>query len=173
MGKIIKDKRIYDIWHNMIYRCGNPKYPTYMDCSVCAEWLEYKNFKTWYLKNYYSIENEKMCVDKDILYKGNKVYSALTCCIIPERINMLLTSRQFHRGELPIGVYFHNNKYEAKCKIDGKDKYLGSYDNVISAFKAYKKEKENAIKQVANQYKNRIPKHIYHALMNYSIDYND
>ena len=32
-----------------------------------------------------------MCLDKDILYKNNTIYSKDTCIFIPERINILFT----------------------------------------------------------------------------------
>ena len=136
------EKRIYDIWHNIVFRCNNEKYPTYLQCSVCDEWKTFENFKQWYTDHYYKIGREKMCVDKDILYKHNTIYSPRTCCIVPETINMLFTNRQRFRGSLPVGVTLKNGKYIAKCKIDSKDRYIGSFNTSIEAFEAYKSVKE-------------------------------
>ena len=48
-----------------------------------------------------------MCLDKDILYKNNTIYSKDTCIFIPERINILFTKNNAKRGNYPIGVYFN------------------------------------------------------------------
>ena len=88
-------KDSYNTWRGMLERCYGEKYqkkfPTYIDCSVCDEWKSYENFERWYNLNYYEVENEKMQLDKDILFKGNKIYSPNTCVFVPQRINKLFT----------------------------------------------------------------------------------
>lgn len=68
---------IYSVWCHMLERCYDDKYkekyPTYKDCKVCEEWLNFQNFAKWYEENYYEIPNEKMCLDKDILIKGKRI----------------------------------------------------------------------------------------------------
>ena len=59
------------------------KHPTYENVYVCEEWHNFQNFAKWYYNNYYSINEERMEIDKDILYKNNKVYSPDTCIIVP------------------------------------------------------------------------------------------
>ena len=51
-----------------------------------------------------------MCLDKDILYKGNKEYAPDKCIFVPERINKLFLKNDADRGDLPIGVTYHKNK---------------------------------------------------------------
>lgn len=114
-----------------------------------------------------------MCVDKDILYKHNTIYSPQTCCIVPETLNMLFTNRQRYRGDLPVGVTHKDGRYMAKCKIKSKDKYIGFFNSPIEAFNAYKNTKEKYIKEIAETFKSKIPEKIYNALMNYSIEIND
>ena len=78
-----KDK-CYKVWHSMMNRCYSKKYhskfPTYQNCSVCNEWTYLSNFKRWFDENYV----DGYVLDKDILVKGNKVYSPETCCFVPE-----------------------------------------------------------------------------------------
>ena len=66
----------YAKWKSMLQRCYSEKYvdrrKCYVDCSVCEEWLRFSNFKRWFDKNYI----EGYYLDKDILVKGNKVYTA-------------------------------------------------------------------------------------------------
>ena len=60
----------YKCWKDMLRRCYSAKYqekqPTYKDCYVYNEWLYYPNFKNWYDKNYYEVENKTSQLDKDI-----------------------------------------------------------------------------------------------------------
>ena len=103
-----KNNEYYDIWHDMIKRCYDPKYQekhsTYKDCKVEDYLLNFQNMGEWIDKNYYEVPGEQMCLDKDILHKGNKVYSRETCIFVPERINTLFTKCNKSRGKDPIGV---------------------------------------------------------------------
>lgn len=88
-------KDSYKVWYAMIQRCYkecNTVKKTYKDVFVCDEWLCYENFEKWYDKNYYKIENEVMNLDKDILIKGNKIYSPSTCVFVPKRLNILFVN---------------------------------------------------------------------------------
>ncbi len=171
----------YDTWHSMLQRCYNEKLhkkrPSYIGCTVCEEWHNFQTFAKWHDENYYKVEGQRIELDKDILVKGNKIYSPNTCIFVPQSINTLLIKRDSKRGEFPIGIYFKkkNNKYSVQCS-NGKDKnqqYLGLFDTPIQAFNVYKSFKENIIKQIADEYKNKIPKNIYDALYNYEVEYND
>lgn len=172
-------KKSYNAWKAMIHRCYSEKEhkraPTYQNCSVCKEWLYYSNFEQWWDDNYYEINNQEMHLDKDILIKGNKVYSPQTCTIVPQDINSLLIKRDSKRGNLPIGVtYFkRDKKYMATiCKF-GKQHYLGLYNTPEEAFQAYKQEKERHIKEVAEKYKDKIPKKLYDAMYKWEIEITD
>ena len=176
---------IYKVWRCMLQRCYAPyyldKHPTYRDCMVCEEWLNFQNFAKWYEENYYKVKEEKMSLDKDILYKGNKLYSPSTCVFVPQRINNLFTKGNAIRGEYPIGVSYEKscNKLTVCCNIykNGKNKteHLGRYsiNKPFQAFYVYKKYKENYIKQVADEYKELIPKKLYDALYKYEVEIND
>ena len=174
------DERAYEIWQGMLERCysrHSEKYPTYVGCAVCEEWHNYQNFAKWYEGNYYEIDGERMCLDKDILVKGNKTYSPETCVFVPNEINCLFTKSNRARGEYPVGVYYKkkNKKFCSQCKIGGgkPQKYLGLFLTVEEAFQAYKEFKEQYIKEVANKYKNKIPSRLYEAMMNYEVNIND
>lgn len=184
----VSDKRKvtiqYKKWHMMLNRCYEPyelnKYPTYIDVDVCEEWLCFQNFAKWFDENYNEIEGEKMDLDKDILFKGNKVYSPETCCYVPRRINVLIVKRDLDRGGLPLGVSKceKENVFRARCCIideDGKGKtiHLGRFDNEIDAFIAYKTFKEAYIKQIASEYRDKLPERVYNALINWKVEIND
>ena len=149
--------------------------PSYIGCSVIEDWNNFQVFGEWYNHNYYEVDNEEMTLDKDILVKRNKIYSPDTCIFVPKNINILFTKRSRFRGKYPIGVHYQkqNQKYIAQCSNRGEEIYLGCFDNPKLAFNTYKKYKENLIKQVAEEYKNKIPKMLYDAMYKYEIEITD
>lgn len=168
------------VWENMLMRCYDPYYinehTTYINCYVCKEWHNFQNFAKWYEENYYEVPNERMELDKDLLFKGNKIYSPQTCIFVPQRINLLFTKANKKRGELPIGVTFSKkkNKFQSQCCIgQGKRLFLGYHTSPIEAFKSYKNFKENYIKQIANEYKELIPQKLYDALYKWEVKIDD
>ena len=178
-----KDTIEYKHWSNMIHRCYDKtiqeKQPYYKGCTVCEEWHNFQNFAKWFNDNYYQINHEAMCLDKDILHKGNKIYSPNTCCFVNNRINVLFTKNTIKRGNYPIGVSYHKEKkrFEAKCSIffEGRkiNKFLGGFNDPIVAFNAYKQFKELYIKQVADEYKEVIPIELYEAMYRYKVEITD
>jgi hypothetical protein len=175
------DRKRYNTWHSMIERCYSKKYqekfPTYIGCIVCEEWHNYQVFCRWFDKNYYEIDNYRMELDKDILHKGNKIYSPENCVFISNNINTLFTKRNSLRGEYPIGVHLDkkSNNLRAQCRDMIKDKkvWLGNYDTELEAFNAYKTFKERHIKEVADLYKDKIPQKLYEALYRYEVEITD
>jgi hypothetical protein len=139
----------YATWRNMLRRCHDNKYldryPTYKDCHITQSWYNFQCFSEWHDNNYYEVQGEVMCLDKDILIKGNKLYSPDTCMFVPMRINSLFTKANANRGNFPLGVYFDatNNKYISAChNLNGKQEYLGRFYTVEEAFQSYKLFKE-------------------------------
>jgi hypothetical protein len=134
---------------------------------VCDEWKTHSGFKQWFDENYI----EGYSLDKDILVKGNKLYSPDTCCFVPVEINNLLIKRKKHRGDLPIGVGRMNGRYRAFLH----KKHLGMFDTIIEAFNAYKNAKEKEIKYIASLYFNKglISKRVFNALISRTIEITD
>jgi hypothetical protein len=178
-----KNTKVYDCWSNMIKRCyytkTQIKHPTYIGCTVCDEWLNFQVFAKWWYENYYEIEGERTEIDKDILVKGNKIYSPNTCCIVPHDINKLFTKSDSIRGDYPVGVCYdkYENKYISLLnKIhNGKNIQvkLGRYNTIKEAFEKYKEEKEKFIKQKAEEYKEIIPLKLYNAMINWVVEIDD
>ena len=173
----------YIIWHDVLRRCYDPKlhekYSTYKDCEVEDKWLNFQHMGEWIEENYYEIPGETMCLDKDILYKGNKIYSRNTCIFVPERINLLFVKRGNARGDCPIGVSpTSSGNYQATCNDgNGKYIYLGSYSTKEEAFRVYKVYKEKIIKEVIDSYEGIIPEPYYTrlktAMYNYEVEIDD
>lgn len=51
--------------------------------------------------------------------------------------------------------------------------YLGTYDTPEEAFMVYKTAKENHIKEMADKYKDLIPKKLYDAMYEYEVEWED
>lgn len=174
-----KDHKVaYAKWRAMLQRCINPmadkSTESYVECEVCNEWMNFQNFAKWYYENEYHCNNEPLCVDKDILIHGNKIYSPDTCILVPQRINLLFIKELKRRGDLPIGVQKHTNGgYTSLLSTYEGKKYLGYFYDTNLAFATYKKAKEKYIKEVADSYKNIIPQKVYEAIINYRIEITD
>lgn len=174
-----KFSRQYNIWQHMIRRGYSEKYhekyPTYKDVTVCDEWLNFQNFAKWYDENYYEIGEERVELDKDILFKGNKIYSPNTCVFVPRAINSLFTKTNKLRGEYPLGVTSRKSSFFATSmnQILKKKIHIGTYSTPELAFQAYKEYKESHIKEVADLYKDKIPKKLYDALYVYEVEITD
>lgn len=163
----------YYVWNAMIRRCYSPmhhkKQPTYSDCIVCDEWHKYSNFKKWF-DNPENGYREGYHLDKDILVKGNRVYSPETCCFVPAQINDIFVSRPPKDNGLPIGVYIRHGKYNrfyASYGRFGETVRLGGFNTVEEAHVAYIKAKNAYIKEVATDFYSRgeITQRVYEAMM--------
>ena len=168
----------YRLWNGMVNRCYNEKElsrnPTYKDCYVSEDWRYLSNFKEW-CHTQIGFDQDGWHLDKDILVKGNKVYSEDTCCFVPPEINNLFTKADRIRGKYPIGVYEDKQagKFKVRISVEGKQKHVGRYYCEKEAFYAYKVAKEQYIKEVANKWKGQIDVRVYEALINWEVNIDD
>lgn len=160
----------YSRWVDMLTRCYNIKSlkrrPTYSGCSVASEWLVFSNFRKWMERQ----EWQGKHLDKDLLVKGNKVYSSSTCMFIPMEINNILNNHGNARGNYPQGVSWddNNKKFKAQIVIKSKKKYLGIFKTIYLASNSYQKNKKTYIKSIAEEHKDNLK--LYKALLQYSKD---
>lgn len=169
----------YDTWHGMLRRCYAEEYqrknPAYLDCTVCDEWHNFQSFAKWYEENYYIIDGQIMNLDKDILVKGNRVYTPETCIFVPSSINNLFVKNDVNRKTTPIGISIcTNGDYLARCANGtGRDKRLGRFKTYEEAFNVYKIYKEKIVKQVAEKFRLSIPPIIFNTMMKYIVEITD
>ena len=176
----------YTKWMNMLQRCFDNKYKekhsTYKNVTCCDKWLCFANFleDLEILKQECNWNvDEKLNLDKDILHKGNKIYSLENCILVPQWINTLFIKCDINRGNCPIGVCYNkkSKKYQALCSVNGKQTRIGYYTTPQEAFNAYKIAKENEIKKIANDCvsKGFITKdsRLYNAMISYQIEIDD
>ena len=175
-----RDTKDYALWKNMLQRCYSDsayqkKRPTYKDCEVSENFKSYEYFYEW-CHNQIGFDVKGFDLDKDLLVKGNKVYSENTCVFIPKEINSVLTKCTASRGKHLIGVYWSKtaNAFKATVRINkGKPEYLGYFNTELEAFNAYKQAKESFVREQAEKWKGEIDQRAYNALMNYEVGIDD
>ena len=138
----------YFLWNHMLTRCygkkAKLKLPSYEDCTASTNFKYFPYFKDWCSKQI-GFGNEGWQLDKDILVKGNKIYSEDTCCFVPAEINSVFIKCDRSRGEYPLGVNYHKatRKFVAQISYRKIKTHLGLYDTAEDAFKAYKNLKKS------------------------------
>ena len=173
----------YALWQGMLQRCYSnnfkKKNPTYEGCEVSDNFKSYEYFYEW-CNRQIGFGNDgngnPFQLDKDLLTKGNKVYSEYSCIFLPNEINLLLTKRTASRGNHLIGVYYHKRGKVFMAQVSknkGKQEKLGSFNTEIEAFNAYKTAKESFVKEQAEKWKGKIDDRAYNALMNYQVEITD
>ena len=178
-----RNTKEYLLWCRMLQRCYSDSFkkqrPTYDGCEVSDNFKSFEYFYEW-CHSQIGFDNDgngnPFQLDKDLLIKGNKVYSETTCVFLPQEINTLLVKREASRGEYLIGVYWSEtaNTFVARVnKNKGKQEHLGLFTTEIEAFKAYKKAKESFVKEQANKWESQIDPRAYNALMNYQVEIDD
>ena len=149
--------------------------PTYEGCKVSDNFRSYEYFYEW-CNNQIGFGSEGWHLDKDLLIKGNKVYSENTCIFIPSEINSLLIKSTASRGKHLIGVCWSNTNKAFVAKVsrnEGQQEHLGFFNTELEAFDAYKTAKETFIKEQAEKWKSQIDPRAYNALMNYQVEIDD
>lgn len=169
----------YRIWFGMLNRCYSPnQQDSYIGCEMSENFKNFQWFAEWCqhqtgfgLKGYH--------LDKDLLIKGNRMYSEDTCCFLPRSINNFLNvrSNRVKNGNLPEGVCFSISRVNGKdytyiqagIAINGKRKSLGNFKTVKEASEAYLAAKRELAIKLADKFKNEISVRAYNALINFNI----
>lgn len=173
-----KNTREYDLWQHIRTRCYDEsqrwKYPWYVDCTVDKRFHSYQNFAAWATKQVGFAEGFQL--DKDLLVRGNRIYSPDCCVFLPTSINSLLNRNSKIRGDMPIGVRQKDKSrevYTAQMSQGQKKVYIGTFSCPSEAFHAYKIAKEQFMKEMAEKYKAVIDPRAYAALMAYQVEITD
>ena len=150
VGGVRKQKRVwvchhYRAWSDMLQRCYSIKYqernPTYKGCSVSDEWLTFSVFKMW--MECQDFEGKQL--DKDLLFSGNKVYSAEACVFVTKAVNLFTIDSGAARGAWPLGVNWHKGtgKFQSRCRnpFTKRSEYLGLFTCELKAHQEWLRRK--------------------------------
>lgn len=175
-GTITKE---YNLWVSMLRRCYSKEYlsrnPSYQGCEVSDNFKNFQYFAEW-CNNQIGFNTEGYQLDKDAVFKGNKLYSEYTCFFVPKRVNQFFINRKRGRGEYPIGVSFSKSRQKFIATASnglGKLVNLGGYTTPLEAFLQYKKYKESLGRVLAEMYCGYIHPTIVDKLNNYEVEITD
>lgn len=175
----VSSSQLFMVWSNMLTRCYDEeslkKNITYVGCSVDDRWHCFQDFAGWCEAQPQFVRNKDWHLDKDILERGNKVYSPDKCSFVPRDINNLFTLRGNERGDYPLGVHRESKsgRYIAQINRDGRRVCLGRFPTPEAAFVIYKEAKESVVKEIAEKYKAELKFEIYTSLINWKVEVTD
>jgi hypothetical protein len=162
----------YQLWKGMLKRCYSisalAHRPNYIGCSVSDNFKSYSYFYEW-CQTQVGFNNDGWCMDKDIITRGNKIYGENTCSFVPQEINTFFNTRGAVITGYPLGVRLVKGKYAASCCLNGKTKYLGSFDHPQEAYAVYKQFKEKLCKELAKKWYGQIDHRVYDAMMVWTV----
>lgn len=149
----------YSVWSQMLKRCYSTCFhidcPTYVDCKSCPEWLMFSTFKKWMeAQNWRGNE-----LDKDLIVKGNKIYSPETCIFVDRKVNCILNENGNASSSTAIGAVYikKSGRFRAVCNDGNKRKLsLGCYSTEAQAHAAYCIRKAMIVRQVASEQPSRV-----------------
>jgi len=148
------NERFYNIWFNMLGRCYNSamkeyKYYGAKGCYVDKKWHCFESFlnDVFLLPGSGLLELDDIELDKDILQPNtsNKCYSITTCCWVRKDTNnrehLVRKNSEENYSSKYIGVCADRRykiiSYQAQINLNGKQKYIGRFDDEVAAANAY------------------------------------
>lgn len=143
----------FQTWRNMLARAYSPSVQkdrkTYIDVSVCEDWLTFSNFKSWMEKQ----DWEGKQLDKDLLSADRKIYSPETCVFLSAELNTFLSVKTTKTSELPVGVHrYRNGRFVAQCHFEESGKrFLGYFDTAEDAHLEWLKHKRLKVRQLIDK----------------------
>lgn len=162
-------KKASDLWRSMVLRCysteSNRSFASYADKTVCEEWRSFLLFKLWFIekvnRGHYK---EGWHLDKDLLFKGNKVYSPTTCVFIPKEINLALS---LEKNGKQFGYSRYRDKFQARCSnVDGLVEFFSGTELECRGW--YMSKKKDCLLAKAERFKGDLEPKAYLALIEYA-----
>lgn len=151
------------VWYSMLRRCYCSdeweRRPSYENAKVCTEWHNFQNFAHWYCTQpEYGFGYQ---IDKDILYPGNRLYSPMTCCMVPLDINNAMQIR---------GKGYHIDQRRNNYCVTFREKYVGAYSTEQEAQHVYIECRRQHIINLAHQWEKCISTKVYDAMLDFADD---
>jgi len=142
------NKMIYSRWRGIIERC-------ILENKILHEdFRNFQYFAAWFYSEFYIIPGcsaYDICIDKDILYPGNREYSPYRCLFIPDIINNKIQIKEYDRYQIERLYSGHLSDHE------------------IKRIYAHKEYREKIVRELAEEYRSVLPPHVYLALIKYKM----
>lgn len=150
-------------WRKLSERCKSEGrtqklHPTYIGCE--NNFYDFQEFVEWSkLEVGYDLKEPngwKWQLDKDLCFKGNKIYSPETCVFVPSKVNSFTLMRTNDRGDYPLGVHLVTNPSTylvSRCSNGGKSHNLGNYHCPMTAHRAWQRKKVEFGRAMASEFK--------------------
>ena len=145
---------MYVAWWSMLNRCSkgiSDKYPTYLGVHCSDDFKSCSNFAKWGKDKY----QQNYVLDKDLLLRGNKLYSRDTSLFIPQEVNKFLITRTLHRSNSGLlGVSWHTRDlvFNSNISINGKQTSLGYFADKLDAHRSWQQAKLNQARVLKDRY---------------------
>ena len=168
------DKALHSRWSAIIQRCYNPNATNYnlyggAGASVSDEWLNFSNFKKWFLDSYYDIGDEKLVTDKDILVKNNKVYSSETCLLVPVSFNSIFAGmNEYNTKGIKYGVSGLKQQSNGKYQLQLFGTTFSNFNTVEDAKETRRNVYKALLQGLVNNYPT-MPIYVKDAILNAEI----
>lgn len=154
------ERAAYRVWQVMIYKCFDKSIPIEVrrENNVSSRFKDFKSFQAWF-EVQACCELDQVYLNKDLLYKHNRVYSDATCVLLPKPVHDLLKECRVTKSDLE----------QLSHELEGS--ITGNRENAVeAAYEAAKAEMEASLRIVAEKYKDVLDPRAYKALIEYKIE---
>lgn len=142
----------YNRWKEVLRRCHSVEFkrkcPTYRDVTCTKDWHVASRFVAWMQSKQW----EGRQLDKDIIFRGNKMYSPEACAFVLPATNSFVSGDTRDTNRYRLGAYKKKSGRFQSCignPFTGKVIRLGTYTFAEEAHEAWRKQKEIFANQLA------------------------
>ena len=186
-GQVEAPKAAFRSWQQLMKRMWSSNKhdrknsKRYSHVSVCDEWNNFQNFCSWAVEQvgFDNVESNgrAWCLDKDILFEGNSIYSPDTCVFVPNEVNAffsITTNDEESFGTNFIEPKFKNAKdgFISRCTnpITKEREYLGYFDTIREANEVYVKRKNEFARLLADKWDGVLDSRVIDSLNSFDME---
>jgi hypothetical protein len=158
--------RLGKLHNNMTQRCNksgslqNKHALSYKGTSVSEEFKDPQKFCDWVVQQ--PGWGLGYCLEKDVLLRGNREYSAEACVFLPAVINTAIIRSTPKKYTF---IKFSKGKYHLNCDVGGKKILVTNIETKEAALQLYVTYKEKYLRKLAEEFKSTISVAAYDALL--------
>jgi hypothetical protein len=157
------EARAYAVWKAMIYKCFSHEIPKgeRRQRNVSSRFKDFREFYRWYALQPGN-ELTDVRLNKDLLYRDNRVYSDATCVLLPKQIHEVLKECRITRSDL-----------EALKDEVAMSPSTNPEKRLQEAYNEAKLEMEASLRLLAEKYRHMLDERAYKALVQFKVEIID